>query len=131
MRKITALILILFLAGCVQDDQTEERSFLIPAGYVGWVTVEYSQQGTQVQQGRNNTYEVSNKGLVRTSQSQIHEGWATNHFYYVDDTGKKTRLQQGKMIHGPSSGQESNHESVEYFFVGTEEQYSKIEYVPK
>ncbi|UHA59563.1 hypothetical protein KDJ21_022760 [Metabacillus litoralis] len=68
--------------------------------------------------------------MTYTDEEHIHEGWATNKYYYVNDKGERTPLVPGKMVHGPSSGRELAGKTVEYFFIGSSDQFHKDEYVP-
>jgi len=80
--------------------------------------------------GNNQVYKVSQNGMTYTDEEHIHEGWATNKYYYVNDKGERTSLVPGKMVHGPSSGRELAGETVEYFFIGSSDQFHQDEYVP-
>lgn len=134
MQKILIVLsCCLFLLGCKQDDQVSPRTYLIPDGYTGWVKIHYNEAGTpQVTQTSTSSqeYKVSPDGIVKTPEQHIHEGWATNNYYYINQEGKRTKLLPGKMVHGSSSGMELGGETTEYFYVGTSKQFEKDQYIP-
>ncbi|WP_273131304.1 DUF6843 domain-containing protein [Bacillus weihaiensis] len=130
---IKKLVLFLFichlLTGCKQDDQVSPKSYLIPMGYTGWVKVQYEDGPINTSTSKPDEYRVNKDGIAITHDPHIHEGWATNHYYYVDQEGKRTKLVPGKMVHGTSSGMEQGGETTEYFFIGTSEQFEKDHYI--
>ncbi|MTH53138.1 hypothetical protein GKZ89_06905 [Bacillus mangrovi] len=134
MKKYMALLMIAvtLLAGCKEDDQTAPRTFLIPKGYTGWVKIEYTgQKNVSASEKKVPVLKADSNGLIRTEESLIHEGWADSDYYYVDDNGSKTKLNPDKMIHGNSSGRESDKRTEQYFFVGTDDQFRKNQYKPE
>ncbi|WP_226666094.1 DUF6843 domain-containing protein [Metabacillus litoralis] len=135
MKKLLVVFLSLFfLFGCKQDDQVSPRTFLIPDGYTGWVKVKYNAEVGQTLKTSTSSklqeYRVSSTGVVKTPEQHIHEGWATNKYFYINKDGQRKKLIPGKMVHGSSSGRELSGGTTEYFFVGTSKQFHKDHYLP-
>ncbi|AZB42591.1 hypothetical protein CEF21_09990 [Bacillus sp. FJAT-42376] len=133
MKKQILLVLaaLSVLSGCKEDDQASPRTFLIPEGYTGWIKVDY--EGTMkasTSQKETKVLKADSKGVIKTSDKHIHEGWAESNYYYVNKEGKKTKLNPDKMIHGNSSGRESEKETDQFFFVGTDAEFQKNQYQP-
>ncbi len=108
--------------------------FLIPSGYVGWVTVEYGDGGPPLEMSKGAYIcRVPSSGVVSTS-SPMEEGWATDRYFYLSADGKLTKLPQtlpgkGGMVWSEwiSSDQgvraKTPNRLTESFYVGTESQY--------
>ncbi|MBS2968616.1 hypothetical protein J9317_07585 [Metabacillus sp. KIGAM252] len=131
-RFIAAAFALLISSGCKEDDQASPRTFLIPEGYTGWVKIEYdSTVKASTSQNEGEVLKADSKGLIKTSSSSIHEGWAESDYFYVSEKGKKKKLNPDQMIHGNSSGRESNEKTEQYFFIGTNEEFQKNQYKPE
>ncbi|KEZ52735.1 MULTISPECIES: DUF6843 domain-containing protein [Metabacillus] len=125
MKNILIFVLALsLLAGCKQADQGQ-RTFLIPEGFTGWVTV----HNEPAEGEGKREYNVTEEGHAEVKEKDIHDGWASNKYYYVDKEGKRKELSEGKMIHGASGGDENKGEA--FFFVGNKEDFEKTEYTPE
>lgn len=94
IKRVALLLFITLLLGCQQDDQTAPRTFLIPEGYIGWVKVQFDEESAKNQppsDGPYMVYNVNAKGMTKTSEQSIHEGWATNRYYYVNKDRKRIK----------------------------------------
>jgi hypothetical protein len=130
---ISTLILIGLFATCVVGIQKNKRrpsQFLIPAGYVGWVRIEFEVKdapAVPIEEGHY-VFRLPPTGRLRTS-TKMETGWASDHYFYYS-VGRKTELPvtgrgQGGLIWAGSIGQSEAGGVVrryEEFFVGTEEQ---------
>ncbi|MBM7703868.1 DUF6843 domain-containing protein [Metabacillus iocasae] len=129
MRNWLLLILIcMSVVACSKSDETAKPSiYLIPEGYKGWVMVEYDkEEGTPTEkEGEYTVFSINNQGKAKTKTLLTHEGWATNKYYYVTESGNRKQLKAGEMIHGASEGNENKNYTMEFFFVGTEEEFAQ------
>ena len=129
-------IVSLFSAFCFtvacQETRHPDR-FLIPEGYVGWVTVIYNVKGAPVlrQEGNYRLYEIPPDGRLVTS-SFIEWGSALDQFYYYNVRNERHQIEQERLIQAPyhtpdddSTGKLINVQLG--FFVGTVEQYANRE----
>lgn len=84
--------------------------FLIPAGYVGWVRVDYSVKEAKPLPIENGYYilELPNNGYLQTS-TQNKAGWSSDEFYYYSSKGRQrlryTSPKKGGMVWKRSVGQ--------------------------
>ncbi len=104
--------------------------FLIPEGYVGWVSIRYGEKDATGLEVNNGTRicQITDVGLLRTSSS-VEKGWAKDKYFYYSQDGslhalKDTAWGQGGMIWGDSYEWKQT-VVAEYFYVGTEEQYHR------
>src|SRR5260370_34781901 len=104
--------------------------FLIPEGYVGWVSVRYGEKDATALEVNNGTRicQIPDVGLLRTS-SPVEKGWAKDKYFYYSQDGslhalKDTAWGQGGMIWGDSYEWKQT-VVAEYFYVATEEQYHR------
>jgi hypothetical protein len=109
-------------------------NYLIPEGYVGWVTVDYGVVGAPALPLQNDHLLVKfpNSRVVQT-QSKLEYGWASDKYFYYTMTGQQRELKNtkwggGGMIWAGTVGSESDGKGgmrniEQRFFVGTEEQY--------
>ncbi|USK35407.1 hypothetical protein LIT25_09000 [Bacillus sp. F19] len=123
---ILLLTAVLFLSGCKQQDQSQ-RTFLIPEGYTGWVTVHNDPSAEE----NVKEYKVNKEGHASVNEKNIHDGWAATNYFYLDKDGDRKELSPGKMIHGASSGDETGKDGEAYFFVGDKKMFETTEYVPE
>jgi hypothetical protein len=111
--------------------------FLIPEGYVGWVSVRYGEKDATALEVKKGTRicKFPDVGLVRTS-SPDEKGWAKDeYFYYSQDVSlhplKDTGWGEGGMIWGGSDEWKQTVDGTaptqvaQYFYIGTEEQYHR------
>jgi hypothetical protein len=103
--------------------------FLIPAGYSGWVRVEFEVQGvTQFPVEAGHTVaKIPPDGLLRTSSPEQY-GWAKDSYYFYSGDGMQSipEVGPGRLIWGKINGEThgaSGKRKYEEFFVGTEQQY--------
>ncbi|WP_110114729.1 hypothetical protein [Bacillus sp. CGMCC 1.16541] len=129
MRKYLLLIMVFIsIIGCSKSDETARPSiYLIPDGYKGWVMVEYDKdEGKPTEtEGNYTVFSINDQGRAKTKTLLTHEGWATNKYYYVTQSGERKKLKAGEMIHGASEGNENKNYTIEFFFVGTEDEFAK------
>lgn len=139
--RLTAVGLLLLctfvlIGGCeqiwtlVREDRRPNR-YLIPEGFVGWVRIDYEVEGTPelpIEDGFY-IYRIPPTGHLETSSTQL-SGWASDEYYYVDDSGNMEELpatgrNEGGLIWREIVGYletRGTRELVfEQFFVGPEE----------
>ena len=110
-------------------------NFLVPQGYVGWVSVRYGEKDATALEVKSGTRicRIPYVGLLRTS-SPVEMGWAKDEYFYYSQDGslhalKDTGWGNGGVIWGGSNEWEQTPEGTtptriaQYFYVGTEEQY--------
>ncbi len=106
--------------------------FVLPAGYVGWVRVEFGVSGAPpvpVEDGQY-VFRIPRSGLLKTSSPEQY-GWGKDRYYY--DTGRgysslPTGQRQDCLIWGLINGEEggtSGKQPYQEFFVGTRQQFSE------
>jgi len=108
--------------------------YLIPAGYEGWVEIEYGAEGPSLPY-RNGIYicRIPADGVLVTS-SVLEDGWAQDEYFYygsngslkslpATDWGKGGMIWAGETGFDQESGVATPHRLNEKFFVGTESQY--------
>jgi hypothetical protein len=106
--------------------------FLIPAGYTGWVRVEFRQKGAPplpTEDGRR-LLKVNAQGLLQTS-SDLQPGHGKDDFFYYAGE-RRTPLSNAGVCKGGMVWQietmvdESTSTPFTRFFVGTEDQYRHV-----
>jgi len=103
--------------------------FSIPAGYTGWVRVEFEVQGATpfpVEAGQTMA-KIPPDGLLRTSSPELY-GWAKDSYYFYSGDGLQSipDVGSGRLIWGKINGETygtSGKRKYEEFFVGTQQQY--------
>lgn len=102
--------------------------YVIPAGYVGWVRIEYwaAGSGPLAREGKYLLVRVAADGTARTS-SELQEGWGRDEFFYESGNGRQ-RLSnagwcKGGMIWGEITGLDAKAGRYQKFFVGNEDQF--------
>jgi Family of unknown function (DUF6843) len=122
-------------AWCTVDAKESARRssrFLIPAGYVGWVRVEFQVPGSSpvpVDAGQY-IFKIPQAGFLKTCSPEQY-GWAKDQYYYYSANGLSmlpTGAGPGALIWGQINGEEgSSSASQKYqeFFVGTEQQFKQ------
>jgi hypothetical protein len=108
--------------------------YLIPAGYVGWVTIKYGADGPPLPLSKG-TYicSIADSGALATS-SALEDGWASDEYFYRSADGALKRLREtgwgkgGMIWSGTVSWQldtstTSPKRVTQKFYVGTEDQY--------
>jgi hypothetical protein len=115
--------------------------YLIPQGYVGWITIEHGSNGPPLEM-RDGEYicRIPASGTLATS-SGIEDGWAKDDYSYYREDGSLKPLPEtgwgaGGMIWGgsvrfeqPQSGSRASN-FTQIFYVGTEAQYHRGVYGP-
>ncbi len=108
--------------------------FLIPAGYVGWVRIEYevSNAAPLPREGKYQLVRVDRNSTARTS-SHLPEGWAHDQFFYESGRVRKALSNagwcKGGMIWGEVVEKDKGFTTSQKFFVGNEDQF-RIEIDP-
>lgn len=107
--------------------------FLIPSGYVGWITVEYRVPDAVPlpREGKFLLVRLGKDGTLQTS-SDIPEGWAHDQYFYYLANGRQALTNAGWCKGGMIWGEVlEKHETVtlQRFFVGSEDQF-RIEVDP-
>jgi len=112
-------------------------SFLIPDGYIGWVEIKYDQSNEPALKIVSGKYicRIPASGFLQTS-SPLEGGWARDeYFYYAEDGSTHALINTGRGSGGmiwagatqfldqTTDGSLSKEAKVQFFFVGTEEQY--------
>ncbi len=120
------------LDGCTSG--ASPSRFLIPKGYVGWVTIRhYAKDAPPSLTGDRYVYQIPASGTLATS-SPIEGGWAHDEYFYYGNNDSLVPLHEtgwggggmiwaGETISGGSTGNATS----ERFFVGTEEQFRRNE----
>lgn len=104
--------------------------FLIPAGYAGWVRVEYRAERAAPlpREGKFLLVRVERDGTARTS-SDLPEGWARDQFFYYSGSGRQALSNagwcKGGMIWAEEASRGEHIITVQKFFVGTEDQFRR------
>jgi len=128
--SLPLLIGIVFYGPFVADLFLHRRPpsrFLIPSGYVGWVTVEYDVPNAQplLRQGKYLVVRLEKNATARTS-STLPDGWSHDQFFYdsgnVQQPLSNAGWCKGGMIWGEITSNEKS-VKVQKFFVGTEDQF--------
>jgi hypothetical protein len=135
--EVACLVLsaCLTLSACsTRLPQRKPNRYLIPEGYVGWLTVKYqvrSAPALPIEDGRYLViFPVS--GQTQTSLEQEY-GWANDEYFYYSPDGKRRLLRVtgwggGGMIWAESTGKDVvNGDEVIFgrFFLGTEEEFRR------
>jgi hypothetical protein len=102
--------------------------FLIPAGYVGWVRIEYqiSSAPPLPREGKHQLVRLDRNGSAQTS-SHLPEGWAHDQYFYESGQGRRALSNagwcKGGMIWGEAVGKDQGSATSQTFFVGSEDQF--------
>ena len=116
----------------VNGHSTNRRSlqFLIPAGYSGWVRVEFEVPGAPPlpSEAGQTVLKIPPSGMLKTSSREPY-GWAKDHYDFYTETGLRSIPDSGpqRLIWGKINGEESSpsgKHKFEEFFVGTWQQYN-------
>lgn len=94
------LLAALLIAGCA--DPLDEV-FLIPAGYVGPVVVDYDRRdgAPPTMSGDTLIYTISDRGWLYTT-NKIPDGWHQMRYEYIDNDGRRSALlPANEFIHPP------------------------------
>jgi len=118
----------------MQYPQRRPGRYLIPEGYVGWVTIKYRVKDAPALPIEDGRYLINlpASGHAQTSSEQEY-GWANDDYFYYSPDGRRRQLKvtgwgSGGMIWGQSNGKEmanGNEVIFERFFVGTEEEFKR------
>lgn len=102
--------------------------FLIPAGYVGWVRVEY-RVGSAAPLPREGKYllvKVDGQGRLQTS-TDLPSGWGRDQFFYYNGNVRQALSNagwcKGGMIWGEMAEPNGTSGTIQKFFVGNEDQF--------
>lgn len=107
----------------------ENHTYVLPAGYTGWVAVIYNQKGYPElpKEGDAIVNRIPKNGVLKTSSAPTAGGMT---FFYADDQGQRTEVGMG-MIQGQHMGTDTiprpdgtkEEQTINAFYVGTEQQY--------
>jgi hypothetical protein len=114
--------------------------FLIPAGYVGWITIDYGEAGKPPLEMVKGAYicRLSKSGALETS-SRLEEGWAEDEYFYYSNSDHLDRLKEtgwgaGGMVWGGqvgrSVGMAYSDEVSQRIYIGSEDQYRRNDSQP-
>lgn len=114
--------------------------FLIPAGYVGWITINYGEAGQPPLEMVKGEYlcRFSKSGALATS-SKLEEGWAEDEYFYYSGSGHLDRLKEtgwgaGGMVWGGqvsrSVGIADSGEFTQKIYIGTEDEFRRNDTQP-
>ncbi len=102
-------------------------------GYVGWIRVEYKNDGFSPLPLENGyrVFRIPSEGILKTS-SELEIGWAKDEYYYCDGSDCKilsdTTHGKGGKIWGGYNGKSyvppGTEKTISGFFVGTEDQFN-------
>jgi hypothetical protein len=128
--SLTLLIgLGLWLSFGFRNNSTRSARFVIPAGYTGWVRVEFEVQGAPPlpMEGSEYVLRIPADGTLQTSSPEQY-GWAQDHFYYDSADGMRPIPDSGEasLIWGRINGEAAGalgKRKYEEFFVGTAQQF--------
>jgi hypothetical protein len=134
-RIVVAALTIAMLTGALwlgtnARNATHRASrFLIPAGYTGWIRVEFEVPDAPRLPMENGQYilKIPPDGILRTSSTEQH-GWAQDHYYYDSAQGVRALPESGpaELVWGRINGEKSaasGKRKYEEFFVGTAQQF--------
>jgi len=108
--------------------------YLVPSGYVGWITILYGESGAPrlPLRGGNLICKIPNGALLRTSAT-LENGWAKDEFFYYSADGSLQPLREttwgggGQVWDGSVSTVMSDHSKPqrweETYFIGSEDQF--------
>ncbi len=126
----SSLLLGIAFTSC--REHRHPNRYLIPDGYVGWVKTTYNAKDAPSlpRDGNFLVHRFSSTGLIITA-TFLESGWAKDEFYFYDKNNSLQKIEEEKLIHlqgntmqNESSGKITNIEAS--FFVGTDEQYEKL-----
>jgi hypothetical protein len=129
-----AVSLGMFGSAACQERQRRPNRYVIPAGYVGWVRINYRVKGAPVLPIEDRYYVLKfpANGILNTS-SEGEEGFASDEYYYYSEDGRRPIPSSGgsELIWGGvafGSKTVPGHEPTRYeeFFVGSEEQFKQV-----
>jgi hypothetical protein len=113
------------------DANKKASRFLIPAGYVGWLLLEFNVKNAPVVQEESgvNIFTFPSSGRLRTASPGPVDRAAHGYFYYTDDNSVSAvplDYRNGKgMVWGEYSGSAKGEPCMFGFFVGSHEEYEK------
>ncbi|PYI53146.1 DUF6843 domain-containing protein [Paenibacillus flagellatus] len=115
--------------GTIGIAKQKSHIYFIPDGYTGWVEIRYDQKDSPALavEGKSYVHVVPETGIVTTSNAPTA---GKMEFYYIDKQGYRNEIGLD-LIHGqamksketPLSDGTMQKESVNRFFVGTEQQF--------
>lgn len=117
----------------LHDSTLRPSKFLVPEGYIGWLSLEYSVKDAPPAQVEKDVqaFKFPRSGQLSTSSSGPERGAEDEYFYYSDNGSVReipTDYRNGKgMIWGQHEGTRNGVLSQFGFFVGTEQQYKKYQ----
>jgi hypothetical protein len=116
------------------------KRFLIPVGYVGWITIKYGEVGEPPLEMESGAYicRFPKSGTLATS-SKLEEGWAKDEYFYYSNSDHLDRLREtgwgagGRVWGGEvssSAGTAVSDRVSERIYIGTEDQFRRDETRP-
>ncbi|WP_051317228.1 DUF6843 domain-containing protein [Ectobacillus panaciterrae] len=117
MRQIIYVFtfLLFFLVGCVSSGNSKTNDiYLIPEGYEGYVYAFYNVKGAPEvkKEGDYEAHTINDKGYFVTSTPNMDYGTVTDKYYYVDKSGKRTKI-NSNCIRGMGTGGTERYEGAD------------------
>lgn len=138
LSQIAAISLVAVLSSCPQQKPAADNlvnTYLIPQGYHGWLVVRNMPNGRP--RPDEVTFQFDSKGFCK-SDIKLGEAFFATHYFYVDPTGTRTPISEGKDPNQPSltgthawayrstaiaTSAEYRGEQWDIYFVGTPAEY--------
>jgi hypothetical protein len=85
------------------DTKGTPRRYLVPSGYVGWVTIEYDVKGAPpiARNGKYLLFKIPKSGRLKTSSpvdigwaNKNDSGWTMDEYFFYDAGGLKERIHE-------------------------------------
>jgi hypothetical protein len=133
--RMLLLMPVLGVLGC-QDPGRQPLLYEIPAGYTGWVSVQFYRPDCPAlpAEGDRQLIRVPRNGQLCTS-SALGFGDAKDDYFFVDEAGRRTeardRIHREHVALEGAAGSPTGKQIFERFFVGTEEDLKRAPPEPK
>ncbi len=90
------------------SEETDDM-YLIPEGYEGDVYIFYNVKGAHPlkQEDEYDVYDVNDEGYFVTSTADMDYGTVTDRYYYIDKSGKRTKIDES-CVRGMGTGEFQN-----------------------
>lgn len=90
---LVVLSVILLMSGCFNNGKTN-AIYLIPEGYTGYALAFYNVKGAPplTYEGDFAVHEMNEEGYFATSKSDMTYGTVTDQYYFIDENGTRTPI---------------------------------------